>query len=62
MYDHIKRYPWVLPVVPYKVQKALIARLDDLVIAPAEAKVKEIRGNLAASGNELGQAGRADQR
>jgi hypothetical protein len=43
MYDHIKRYQWVLPLQEYTTQKALIARLDDLVLAPAEAKVKEIR-------------------
>ncbi len=44
MYDHIKRYPWVLPLQTYKTPEALMARLDDLVIAPAEGKVAEIRG------------------
>ena len=47
MYDHIKRYPWVLPVRTYGELGALIAQLDELVIAPAEAKVREIRGEVA---------------
>jgi hypothetical protein len=54
MYDHIKRYPWVLPLQTYTTRKALIARLDALVLAPAEAKVKEIRGaaNAAPTGQK----------
>jgi len=44
MYDHIKRYPWVLPLRTYSEPGALIARLDELVITPVEDKVKEIRG------------------
>ncbi len=43
MYDHIARFPWVLPLVPYTTRAALIAHVDDLVLAPAEAKVKEMR-------------------
>ena len=41
MYDHIKRYSWVLPLVPYKNREALLAALPLEVIAPAEAKAKE---------------------
>jgi uncharacterized protein YjbI with pentapeptide repeats len=41
MYDHIKRYHWVLPIVPYENREALLADLLLKVIAPAEAKAKE---------------------
>jgi len=41
MYDHIKRYPWVLPLVPYENREALLTDLQFRVIAPAEAKAKE---------------------
>jgi hypothetical protein len=42
MYDHIKRYQWVLPIHPYKNQKTLLRELKPKVIAPAEAKAKEL--------------------
>jgi uncharacterized protein YjbI with pentapeptide repeats len=42
MYDHIKRYPWVLPVMLYENQKELMAELQLKAIAPAEAKAKEL--------------------
>jgi hypothetical protein len=41
MYDHIQRYPWVLPLVPYENREALLTALPLKVIAPAEAKAKE---------------------
>jgi hypothetical protein len=41
MYDHIKRYPWVLPIVPYENREALLTVLPLKVIAPAEAMAKE---------------------
>jgi hypothetical protein len=41
MYDHIERYPWVLPLVPYENREALLTALPLKVIAPAEAKAKE---------------------
>jgi hypothetical protein len=43
MYDHIKRYSWVLPLTTYTTQSGLVARLNALVLARAEAKVQEIR-------------------
>jgi hypothetical protein len=44
MFEHFKRYPWVLAVALYKTQDELIASLEQKVITPAETKVKEIRG------------------
>ncbi len=37
MYDHIVRYPWVLPVFRYESGEALVAELASRVIRPAEA-------------------------
>jgi hypothetical protein len=42
MYDHIERYPWVLPLVKYKNQGSLSKDLELKVIVPAEAKAKEL--------------------
>ena len=43
MFEHFQRYPWVLPIHEYETQAQLIAELGDKVIAPAEAKVLELR-------------------
>ena len=43
MFEHFKRYPWVLPIYHYKDQDALIKAIGKEVIEPAEAKVKELR-------------------
>ena len=43
MYDHIKRYPWVLELYRYAARDELIPRLREGVISPAEMKVMEIR-------------------
>jgi len=43
MYDHIKRYPWVLKLYRYATVDELIPRLREEVISPAEMKVMEIR-------------------
>lgn len=43
MFDDFKVYPWVLPVYQYESAENLIAGLDD-VLAPAEQKVRELRG------------------
>ena len=44
MFEHFRRYPWVLEPFRYKNQKALLAELERKVIAPAEAKAKEQTG------------------
>jgi hypothetical protein len=41
MYDHIRRYEWVLPLHVYEEKDTLLAELAVKVIAPAEAKAKE---------------------
>ena len=43
MYEHLARFPHVLPVYRYDSQEHLIATLGDHVIAPAEAKAAEMR-------------------
>jgi hypothetical protein len=43
MFEHFRRYPWVLPVHVYASPERLIADLGDRVIAPAEVKVRELR-------------------
>jgi hypothetical protein len=36
MYDHVKRYPWVLDLVNYDSQAMLVMDLNEKVIVPAE--------------------------
>jgi hypothetical protein len=49
MFEHFKRYSWVLPVVFYKGQDELLGSIEQKVIAPAEAKLQELRtGSVAA--------------
>ncbi len=42
MFEHFRRYPWVLEEVLYDDQQTLLAELSGRVIAPAEAKAKEL--------------------
>ena len=42
MYDHIKRYPWVLPVYRYIDEISLLQSLKEKVIKPAEQKAQEL--------------------
>ena len=42
MFEHFKRYPWVLPTFRYNGVKAVCASLKEKIIAPAEAKAKEL--------------------
>jgi hypothetical protein len=44
MFDHFRRYPWVLKEHVYASPQQLIADLGERVIGPAEAKVRELRG------------------
>jgi hypothetical protein len=44
MFEHFKRYPWVLTTHVYESSDKLIAELKEKVIAPADAKARELRG------------------
>jgi uncharacterized protein YjbI with pentapeptide repeats len=41
MFEHFKRYPWVLEPYMYEDQDRLLAAITERVIEPAEAKAKE---------------------
>jgi hypothetical protein len=42
MFEHFRNFPWVLEEVLYDDQETLLAELSQTVIAPAEAKAKEL--------------------
>jgi len=42
MFEHFKRYPWVLKTVLYQDQETLLRQLESTVILPAEQKAKEL--------------------
>ena len=42
MFEHFRNYPWVLEEVIYDNQQTLLAELSKKVIAPAEAKAKDL--------------------
>ena len=41
--QNLRRFPWLLPSFEYDNMEHLLANLDDCVVAPAEAKVREIQ-------------------
>ncbi len=43
LFEHFKRYPWVLPVHYYENHDTLIANIDQNIVVPAENKAKEVR-------------------
>jgi uncharacterized protein YjbI with pentapeptide repeats len=42
MFEHFKRFPWVLDTVLYQDQETLLSSLESMVILPAEQKAKEL--------------------
>lgn len=45
MFEHFKRYPWVLKTYLYRDAQELVRELEDKVIIPAEKKVHDLRQN-----------------
>jgi hypothetical protein len=50
MFEHFRRYPWVLQMVSYPDEDTLISILDQQVIAPAEAMAKAQRSRRIETG------------
>jgi hypothetical protein len=46
LFEHIKRYPWVLEAYLYDTRDGLLAVLGEAVITPAEIKSQELRQKL----------------
>jgi hypothetical protein len=46
MFEHFKRYPWVLETYQYESLKEIIASLPEKVIAPTEVKAEELLGPM----------------
>lgn len=44
MFEHFRRYPWVLPMFEYTDEDHVVAALQTHVVGPAEAKAKEQTG------------------
>jgi hypothetical protein len=42
MFEHFKRYPWVLPIYHYTDETSLLQSLKENVIAHVEQKAKEL--------------------
>jgi hypothetical protein len=44
MFDHFKKYHWMLPLHEYDSPEILLDNIIPAIIAPAEQKVAELRG------------------
>jgi hypothetical protein len=53
MFEHFRRYPWVLDVVAYPDEETLIRLLDKKVIAPAGAMTQSIMGGRPSERERL---------
>ena len=52
MFEHFKRFPWVLPVYQYNSIDDLVLRVPEVVIGPAEEKVLELRATHSDDGGQ----------
>lgn len=43
MFEHFKRYPWVLDIYKYPDKDTLIANIEKKIIIPSENKAKEMK-------------------
>jgi hypothetical protein len=50
MFEHFRRYPWMLPTHVYASPERLITDLGERVIGPAEAKAMELRAGPLPKG------------
>jgi hypothetical protein len=46
MFEHFRRYPWVLETYRYQDLEEVIASLTEKVIAPAELKAHELLASM----------------
>lgn len=46
MYEHWKRYPWVLKIHKYESLEMLISELSEKVIAPPEKWIQEQKAKM----------------
>ncbi len=42
MFEHFKRFPWVLEIYYYDAPNELLTSIEDKIIIPAEAKASEL--------------------
>jgi hypothetical protein len=42
MFEHVIRFPWVLPIYRYTDELSLLQSLTEKVISPVEQKAKEL--------------------
>lgn len=47
MFEHLRRFPWVLEPLLYNDVEGLLVMLEERVIAPAESEAKELIGRHA---------------
>ncbi|MDH3691276.1 MAG: pentapeptide repeat-containing protein [Gammaproteobacteria bacterium] len=57
LFEHIRRFPWVLEPYSYESEDDLIFELDQQLLASAEAKVEELSGKQPPRAREIASGG-----